>query len=219
MSNQYSRIRNRQLRAYGVFAIAAILLVIIIIAIIGLFSNDTPTDLQNSATPGGVITAPNTPPVNTATPENTATPQGTPSQEATPTPSASEKVVKTSGGGSVNLRAQASTDSSIVTQLRSGQVITVLSESNGWAQVRTQDNEEGYVSSEFLIDRVTGTVVNINSALNVRATASATGDKIGTLENGDTVTVLDSSNSQWTQVVLPDGKIGYCASEYIQIAN
>lgn len=73
------------------------------------------------------------------------------------------------------MRAQASTDSSIVTQLRSGQVITVLSESNGWAQVRTQDNEEGYVSSEFLIDRVTGTVVNINSALNVRATASATG--------------------------------------------
>ena len=60
MSNQDSRIRNRQLRAYGVFAIAAILLVIIIIAIIGLFSGDAPADIQNSATP--------TPPAITATP-------------------------------------------------------------------------------------------------------------------------------------------------------
>jgi len=55
-----------------------------------------------------------------------------------------------------------------------GQILTVLSEENGWAKVRTQDNQEGYVSAEYLIDKVTGTVVNINSALNVRETASST---------------------------------------------
>ncbi|PWM00917.1 MAG: hypothetical protein DBY09_01190 [Selenomonadales bacterium] len=212
MSNQDSRIRNRQLRAYGVFAIAAILLVIIIIAIIGLFSGDAPADIQNSATP--------TPPAITATPtpENTPTSEPTPSEEATPTPSIIEKVVKTSQNGSVNLRAQASSDSQRVTTLKTGQILTVLSEENGWAKVRTQDNQEGYVSAEYLIDKVTGTVVNINSALNVRETASSTADKVGTLENGDTVTVLDTSNSDWTLVALSDGKIGYCSAQYIQIS-
>lgn len=217
MSNQDSRIRNRQLRAYGVFAIAAILLVIIIIAIIGLFSGDAPTDIQNSATPGGntsqITLAP------TATPESTPTPNADPTDEVTPTPSVSEKVVRTSGGGSVNLRSQASTSSDVVTTLRNGQTLTVLSEENGWANVRTQDNQEGYVSSDYLIDRVTGTVVNINSTLNVRATPSATGERVGTLENGDTVTVLDTSNSEWTQIVLSNGQVGYCASEYIQTSN
>lgn len=210
MSNQDSRIRNRQLRAYGVFAIAAILLVIIIIAIIGLFSGDAPADIQNSATP--------TPPAITATPtpENTPTPEPTPSEEATP--SIIEKVVKTSQNGSVNLRAQASSDSQRVTTLKTGQILTVLSEENGWAKVRTQDNQEGYVSAEYLIDKVTGTVVNINSALNVRETASSTANKVGTLENGDTVTVLDTSNSDWTLVALSDGKIGYCSAQYIQIS-
>mgnify|MGYP005794355543 CR=1 FL=1 len=217
MSNQDSRIRNRQLRAYGVFAIAAILLVIIIIAIVGIFTGNEPTDVQNSATPGGVTSG--ITPTPTATPESTPTPDASPSDEATPTPSTSEKVVRTSGGGSVNLRSQASTSSDVVTTLRTGQTVTVLSEENGWAQVRTQDNQEGYVSSEYLIDRVTGTVVNINSSLNVRATPSATGDRVGTLGNGDTVTVLDTSNSDWTQIVLSNGQVGYCASEYIQTSS
>ena len=70
-------------------------------------------------------------------------------------------MVKTSQNGSVNLRAQASSDSQRVTTLKTGQILTVLSEENGWAKVRTQDNQEGYVSAEYLIDKVTGTVVNI----------------------------------------------------------
>lgn len=216
MSNQDSRIRNRQLRAYGVFAIAAILLVIIIIAVIGLFSGDAPTDIQVSATSNGTASAIS--PTPTPTPESTPTSDVPPTSEVTPTPSLLEKVVKTSSGGSVNLRSQASTSGDVVTTLKNGQTLTVISEENGWAQVRTQDNQEGYVSTDYLIDRVIGTVVNINSTLNVRETPSATGSKIGTLENGDAVTVLDTSNSQWTQIVLSNGQVGYCASEYIQIS-
>ncbi len=219
MSNQDSRIRNRQLRAYGVFAIAAILLIIIIIAIVGLFSKDKPTDATTtpSGTTANSFTAASTP---TPTPPVTPSAPVEPSGSAQPSPGLSnEKVVKTSSGSGVNMRAQASTDSSVVTHLDDGQVLTVLSPGEEWTQVKTSDNKEGYVKNDFLIDKVTAAVININSSLNVRETANASGNKIGSLEKGDVVIVLDSSDPEWTKIALSKGKVGYCKSEYLQISE
>lgn len=219
MSNQDSRIRNRQLRAYGVFAIAAILLIIIIIAVVGLFSKDKPTDANT--TPSGTTTNSSTA-MLTPTPTPPVTPSAPvdPSGSAEPNPGPSnEKVVKTSSGSGVNMRAQASTDSSIVAHLDDGQVLTVISPGDEWTQVKTSDNKEGFVKNDFLIDKVTASVININSTLNVRETANANGNKIGSLEKGDVVIVLDSSGSEWTKIALSNGKIGYCKSEYLQISE
>ncbi len=54
---------------------------------------------------------------------------------------------------SVNVRSEASTDSSIVTKVKSGEIVEVLGDiTQEWVQIRctSQDGKEGYVKSEFL---------------------------------------------------------------------
>ena len=54
---------------------------------------------------------------------------------------------------SVNVRSEASTDSSIVTKVTNGETVEVVGDaSQEWVQIRCteQDGKEGYVKSEFL---------------------------------------------------------------------
>ena len=53
----------------------------------------------------------------------------------------------------VNVRSEASTDSSIVTKVANGETVEVVGDaSQEWVQIRCteQDGKEGYVKSEFL---------------------------------------------------------------------
>ncbi|WP_312096273.1 SH3 domain-containing protein [Niallia sp.] len=153
--------------------------------------------------------------------------------EKTPTV---EKKVNVQAGSSLNVRSTASTSGAIKGKLTAGTVVTVLSEKNGWSQIKT-NKVEGYVSSKYLTSisspekgtdqtgkteenqpEKTPTVekkvnVQAGSSLNVRSTASTSGAIKGKLTAGTVVTVLSEKNG-WSQIKT-DKVEGYVSSEYL----
>ena len=93
--------------------------------------------------------------------ENQQTEEADPSEEETPEeeqpakeePAEPETVTMKVSASSVNVRSEASTDSSIVTKVTNGETVEVVGDaSQEWVQIRCteQDGKEGYVKSEFL---------------------------------------------------------------------
>ncbi len=174
------------------------------------------------------------------TPENGTDDQTDPEEDKQPeeTPTTVEKKVNVQAGSSLNVRSTASTSGVIKGKLTAGTVVTVISEKNGWSQIKT-NNLEGYVSSEYLTSVTTpenGTddqtdpeedkqpeetpttvekKVNVQagSSLNVRSTASTSGVIKGKLTAGTVVTVLSEKNG-WSQIKTNNLE-GYVSSEYL----
>ena len=74
-------------------------------------------------------------------------------QPAEEEPAEPETVTMKVSASSVNVRSEASTDSSIVTKVTNGETVEVVGDaSQEWVQIRCteQDGKEGYVKSEFL---------------------------------------------------------------------
>lgn len=59
--------------------------------------------------------------------------------------------------------------------------------------------------------------VSVNGYLNVRSGAGTNYSIIGTLQNGETVTVVDSTrvNGVWVKIKTSSGLVGYCSSDYL----
>lgn len=53
----------------------------------------------------------------------------------------------------VNLRANASTTSAIITTLNEDDILTVIGESPGWVNVKTANNQTGWVSDTFIVNK------------------------------------------------------------------
>jgi mannosyl-glycoprotein endo-beta-N-acetylglucosaminidase len=128
--------------------------------------------------------------------------------------------------GSLNLRSGASTGAAIIASLSKGTVVTVYTETNGWAKVSANGNE-GYVSSLYLSATnptasnntsspvsATTKYVNLSSGeLNLRAGASTGAAIITTLAQGTAVTVYSEANG-WSKVSA-NGKDGYVSSSFL----
>lgn len=71
---------------------------------------------------------------------------------ATSAPAAEERVIGTVHvtASSLNVRAEASTDAKVVTQVRKGQVLDVLREDDAWVKVRLASGETGWVAARFV---------------------------------------------------------------------
>ncbi|MEM5595795.1 SH3 domain-containing protein [Niallia circulans] len=78
-------------------------------------------------------------------------------------------------GSVLNVRVGPSISTSVVTTLKAGEKVNVLSETNGWSKVEV-DGKIGYVSSSYLITKQVSSVkyvsVDPSSTLNVRESAS-----------------------------------------------
>ncbi|MDD3261913.1 MAG: SH3 domain-containing protein, partial [Oscillospiraceae bacterium] len=129
----------------------------------------------------------------------------------------------------LNLRSGASTSSSVIGQLSNGQVVTVLSTSNGWSYVQTSSGQKGYCNSAYLLTNSTSSgtttttttktaIVKVSSALNLRSSASTSSSVIGQLSNGQIVTVLSTSNG-WSYVQTSSGQKGYCSASYLVVTS
>ncbi|MED5100392.1 SH3 domain-containing protein [Niallia circulans] len=169
--------------------------------------------------------------------ETTTNNKGTDKNEAKQpekAPTGKQMKVNVQAGSNLNVRSTASTSGSIKGKLSAGTVVTVLSEKNGWSQIKTS-KVAGYVSSEYLTsistpDKETdkneakqpeetpiGKQMKVNvqagSNLNVRSTASTSGSIKGKLSAGTVVTVLSEKNG-WSQIKT--SKVaGYVSSEYL----
>ena len=129
-------------------------------------------------------------------------------------------------GDYVNLRSGAGTNYSIIGSLSSGELVTVLDDSNpDWVKVQTSNGAIGYCSKEFvktlssddeaeeLIGTLTGDYVNL------RAGAGTGHAVIGMLYLNNEVTVLDDSDANWAKIRTKDGQEGYCSKEYLHITK
>jgi mannosyl-glycoprotein endo-beta-N-acetylglucosaminidase len=146
------------------------------------------------------------------------------SSSSKPKPETSTKYVNVNSG-SLNLRESASTSAAIVTSLKKGTAVTVVSEANDWFKVKA-NGKEGYVSSSYLTTKQdisspstssfepTTKYVTVNSgSLNVRKSATTNASIIVKLANGKEVKVYSESNG-WAKVEV-FGQVGYVSSQYI----
>ncbi|OEF98729.1 SH3 domain-containing protein [Desulfuribacillus alkaliarsenatis] len=140
------------------------------------------------------------------------------------TPSITGQVQVT--GNTVNLRSGPGTNFSIVAVARNGEVLNVTGKSGSWFNIRMSNGSTGFIadwlvrdyssssnntntsndssSSQVLVSTVTGHVVN------VRATASTSGNILGVVRNGNEVVVKRQLNG-WYEIDF-NGQSGYVAS-------
>ena len=162
---------------------------------------------------------------------------GTPSAPAEPTPAPSnpeaEQTAKTTEY--VNFRTGPGTNYSSKGVISLGTTVTVTDTSNSqWYAVRLSNGSTGYIFAQYL--KLTGNTsaptatpapsdpANEKTAktteyVNFRTGPGTNYGSKGVISLGTTVTVTDTSNSQWYAVRLANGSTGYIFAQYIKITS
>lgn len=131
----------------------------------------------------------------------------------------------------VNVRTEANTGSAIVGKIYDGAVAQILETVEGeegqWFRI-ISGNVEGYIKSEFflhgdaaaeVIDQyVTRYAVVLADRLNVRENPDIEAKRIGFIDNGERVKLLESG-SEWLKVQYTENQSGYVAAEYVTIVE
>ena len=119
---------------------------------------------------------------------------------------------------SVNLRETASWSGNILHVIKSGESVNVVSVSGDWTKVQ-HNGKTGYVPTQYVKGLDNGgtsessTTKKVTENVNLRETASWSGNIIHVIKSGETVTVL-STSGDWTKV-QHNGKTGYVPSKYV----
>ena len=120
--------------------------------------------------------------------------------------------------GTLNLRAEANTDSAILGKYGWGTQVEVLGLNGNWAYVEV-GGQTGYMYSQYLGSEGStsyNAYVKTNTrGLNLRATPN--GDILGSYPRGTKVTVL-STEGGWSKVQV-DGRTGYMASQWLSTSK
>lgn len=136
---------------------------------------------------------------------------------------AADYSVVTVDADQLNLRAEPSTDSAVVSQLTRGTELLVDTEAavDGWYPVRFSTVGTGYVSAEYLAAaQEDGTLTELRvtaGPLNVRAAASTESERLGQLSTGTTVTAIDYVEG-WFAIDY-NGSTGYISEDYVTFAS
>ena len=148
----------------------------------------------------------------------------------------------------VKVRAEASTSSEQVSSLDSGDTVDIIDETTDsqgyvWYHIKVDGNGSGYIRSDLVsksgstssststetaaaqpettvtaVESQSGTVT-VESA-NVRQGAGTGYETVGTVKNGDTVTITGEANGtdskKWFQITFGDGKTGFVRADLVQ---
>lgn len=142
---------------------------------------------------------------------------------ATATASAADQAIGVgcTTGSSLRMRSEASTSSSIVTQLDKDAPVAILGRQEGWYYVN-YNGKTGYVSADFIIedqDGVFTTNGRVNAdGVNVRAEASTDAAVITTLGADEYLTVNGFANG-WYAVTCEYGSTGYVRSDFLDLTT
>ena len=125
-------------------------------------------------------------------------------------------------GSALRLRADASTDSSIITTLDKDVAVAVLDDSiSGWYKV-AYNGQDGYVSADYLIidqDNSFDSYGRVNSdGVNVRSGASTDSSILATVD-ADAVVTVDAFEDGWYAVTCQYGTEGYIRSDYVDLTS
>jgi hypothetical protein len=186
---------------------------------------DTTTDAATDETTDAAGAQTTETPTAETTPAAEAATDATTATAAFPTGS---YVFIAGDGESVNLRADASTESEIVSELADGAIGTiddapVIGDDYDWYPVTFGTGDAtvtGYVAGDFLTGGITvgADAVVADGPLNVRPAASGDGDPLGQLETGATVTIVsgptDAEGIAWFEITSAD-LTGFVAGQYL----
>lgn len=133
-------------------------------------------------------------------------------------------------GGSINLRAAADTESTILDVLELGAQVKVIDIDEDWLKVQTEDFT-GYVKSEFVspdktrVDEImlSTTLYRMGTAdqsMNVRSSAEENSVILAQISMGSWVTILEETDNGWFKVYFgEDYDIGYVSAENITVGE
>ena len=122
----------------------------------------------------------------------------------------------TTVSGSLNVRSSASSGASIVSSVKKGSYITLISQTGSWWKVEYANGKYGYCHADY-ITVVTGTPVTVatqSGNLNVRSGAGTSYAKTASLAKGETVILLSTSGS-WSRILYHGTKTGYVSAQYL----
>lgn len=130
----------------------------------------------------------------------------------------------------VNVRKEPSTDSEIVGKIYHGAVAQILStagETDEWFCV-ISGSVQGYIKAEYfiygeaaqaVIDDYVKRVACVNTdRLNVRKEPSTEANRIGFIDSGERVQVLEDCG-EWLKIQYTDENVGYIAAEYVTVSE
>lgn len=122
----------------------------------------------------------------------------------------------TTSSGSLNVRAQASSGSSVVATLKKGSYITLISKSGAWWKVEYAKGKYGYCHADYItiVEGTPVTVTTSSGSLNVRSGPGTSYAKMASLARGEVVLFLHAS-SGWSRVLYHGTKTGYVSSQYL----
>ncbi len=121
----------------------------------------------------------------------------------------------TTSTSALNVRAAASTASSVIATLKKGSHITLISREGNWWRVEYGQGKYGYCHANYITPiegapaRVTGA-----SLLNIRTGRGTTHSIQGVLNGGDVVIVLNTV-SGWSRILYHGTKTGYVSATYL----
>ncbi len=130
----------------------------------------------------------------------------------------------------VNVRSTPDTEGEILGKIYDGAVAHILEtagENGDWFKV-TSGSVEGYIKAEFFLygdaaaavidEYVTRYATVTADRLNVRKDPDLSAKRIGYIDNGEQVKVLENLG-EWLKVEYVDGEEGYVASEYVTLSE
>ena len=131
----------------------------------------------------------------------------------------------------VNVRTGADTGSAIVGKIYDGAVAQILEivdgEDGQWFRI-VSGNVEGYIKAEFFLygdaaaevidEYVTRYAMVLADRLNVRENPDIEAKRIGYINNGEQVKLLETG-SEWLKVQYTEDKPGYVAAEFVTIVE
>lgn len=123
-------------------------------------------------------------------------------------------VIKAVGG--LNVRAEPTTGSRVLTTLSNGSYVTLMSKAGSWWHVEYSGGSYGYCHADY-ITAVSGNTATVNtdpSGLNVRSGPGTSYARIGGLSRGYRVIVLSTSGG-WSRILYQGTKTGYASAQYL----
>ena len=151
----------------------------------------------------------------------------------------------TGAGNGLNVRSGPGSNYSKVASIANGTSVTILEDAgSGWYKIDYGSGKTGYVSASYI--QVSGStsgssgssgssggsssgssgasisgktpavVTGAGNGLNVRSGPGSNYEKIASIENGNSVTILENAGNGWYKIDYGNGKTGYASVDYIK---